>query len=388
MTRLFLVGLLLICGAAFGQEGQQRAEAAGHSLIGAPAPRMVLKTIDGETIDLGKLYGKKAVYLKFWATWCVPCREQMPHFEKTFESRGSDLEVIAINAGFNDSVEDVREYRKRLGIKMPIVIDDGTLGAALNLRVTPQHVVIGRDGRVEYVGHLANEQLEAALVAARGGSAGPAAAKLATAGSRRGTVDPALGGGGVESAQSGSRQGTGGTALAVSRSGHGASDPAMGGGAGGKSAATSSGLAVGDRAPEFSATALDGTRFGDKGPVVLVFLSPWCEPYLEKSRAAMSARCRDVRTQVEELARQHPDTRWLGVASGLWASPKDLSEYVTKYKVTIPLTLDESGALFNSFHVRKVPTVIAINGHGVIEQRIEGSDSTLATELSRIALVR
>jgi len=353
MTRLFLVGLLLICGAAFGQEGQQRAEAAGHSLIGAPAPRMVLKTIDGETIDLGKLYGKKAVYLKFWATWCVPCREQMPHFEKTFESRGSDLEVIAINAGFNDSVEDVREYRKRLGIKMPIVIDDGTLGAALNLRVTPQHVVIGRDGRVEYVGHLANEQLEAALVAARGGSAGPAAAKLTTAGSRRGTVDPALGGG-----------------------------------AGGKSAATSSGLAVGDRAPEFSATALDGTRFGDKGPVVLVFLSPWCESYLEKSRAAMSARCRDVRTQVEELARQHPDTRWLGVASGLWASPKDLSEYVTKYKVTIPLTLDESGALFNSFHVRKVPTVIAINGHGVIEQRIDGSDSTLATELSRIALVR
>ncbi len=189
MTRWLMVVFLLIGGAAFAQEGQQRAEAVGHTLIGSPAPRMVLKTIDGETIDLGKLYGKKAVYLKFWATWCVPCREQMPHFEKTFESRGSDLEVIAVNAGFNDSVEDVREYRKRLGIKMPIVIDDGTLGAALNLRVTPQHVVIGRDGRVQYVGHLANEPLEAALIAARGATTGAAAGKLVSTGLRRGLGD-------------------------------------------------------------------------------------------------------------------------------------------------------------------------------------------------------
>jgi peroxiredoxin len=368
MTRWLLVGLLLVCGGAWAQEGQQRAEAAGHNLIGAPAPRLVLKTIDGETIDLGKLYGKKAVYLKFWATWCVPCREQMPHFEKTFESRGSDLEVIAVNAGFNDSVEDVREYRKRLGIRMPIVIDDGTLGAALNLRVTPQHVVIGRDGRVQYVGHLANEPLEAALIAARGPTAGAAVGKLAAAGSQRKVSDATL-------------DGNGGSALAPGDSRHGGGDPAAAAGAG-------SDRGVGHPAPAFSASTLEGRTVGSSGPVVLVFLSPWCESYLETSRAAVSARCRDVRTQVEELARQHPDTRWLGVASGLWASQEDLSKYVTKYKVTIPLTLDESGALFNSFHVRKVPTVIAINGHGVIEQRIEGSDSELAAELSRVASVR
>lgn len=372
MTRWLLVGLLLVCGAACAQEGQQRAEAAGHSLIGSPAPRRVLKTIDGETIDLGKLYGKKAVYLKFWATWCVPCREQMPHFEKTFESRGSYLEVIAVNAGFNDSVEDVREYRKRLGIRMPIVIDDGTLGAALNLRVTPQHVVIGRDGRVQFVGHLVNEPLEAALIAARGATA---VGKLASTGSQRGMSDAAVNGsGGSASAQGGSRRGGG--------------DPAVAAGADRNTAMSGSDRGVGHPAPVFSASTLDGRPVGSTGPVVLVFLSPWCESYLEKSRAAVSARCRDVRTQVEELARQHPDTRWLGVASGLWASPDDLNEYVTKYQVTIPLTLDESGALFNSFHVRNVPTVIAINGHGVIEQRIEGSDSGLAAELSRVALVR
>ena len=148
-------------------DGQQLAIGAGQSLIGTAAPRLVLKTIDGETIDLGKLYGKQAVYLKLWATWCVPCRQQMPHFEHVYETAGPDLAVIAIDIGFNDSIDAIRLYRKRLGITMPIVMDDGRVGAALHLRVTPQHIVIGRDGRIEYVGHLADATLDAALVAAR-----------------------------------------------------------------------------------------------------------------------------------------------------------------------------------------------------------------------------
>src|SRR6202790_2848187 len=108
LCSLTALGVLLI-GATVSAEttGQQRAEAAGRGLVGSPAPRLVLKTIDGDTIDLGNLYGKKAVYLKFWATWCVPCREQMPHFERTYESEGSDVAVIAVNAGFNTSIPDL-----------------------------------------------------------------------------------------------------------------------------------------------------------------------------------------------------------------------------------------------------------------------------------------
>ncbi|MDE2219498.1 MAG: TlpA family protein disulfide reductase, partial [Gammaproteobacteria bacterium] len=160
--------------------GQEMALQAGHDLIGKPAPPLVLRTIDGATIDLGHLYGKQAVYLKFWATWCVPCREQMPHFERTYEAAGPDLAVIAIDTGFNDSLAEVLQYRQRLHLKMPIVLDDGAAGAAFNLRVTPQHVVIGRDGRVRYVGHLADAQLDAALLAART-EAAPANAHAAAA---------------------------------------------------------------------------------------------------------------------------------------------------------------------------------------------------------------
>ena len=339
---------MLVCAAAHAQvTGQQRAEAAGHDLVGSLAPRMVLKTIDGEAIDLSSLYGKKAVYLKFWATWCVPCREQMPHFERTYESEGSDLAVIAVNAGFNDSIEDVRTYRKQLGIKMPIVIDDGTLGAALNLRVTPQHVVIGRDGRIQYVGHLANDRLEAALQAAR---SSPATA-------------------------------------------------AAGGNDGSGTASTTPRYKTGDRAPPFSAKTLDGSQFDFQQPqhphatepgrpAVLVFLSPWCESYLETSRAAISAKCRDVRVQVDALAKQHPGVRWLGIASGIWATQEDLGKYQSTHQVTIPLTLDESGALFRTFQVRNVPTVIVINAHGRIDSRIEGSDPRLPAQLQAAMLTR
>lgn len=318
-----LIGVLLL-GTAAGAEtsGQQRAEAAGKGLVGSPAPRMVVKTIDGETIDLGSLYGKKAVYLKFWATWCGPCREQMPHFEHTYETAGPDLAVIAINAGFDDSLEEIQRYRRALGITMPIVLDDGKLGAAFNLRVTPQHIVIGRDGRIQYVGHLADARLDAALVAAR--QAGPASDAIGSEPTRVATEG---------------RQ-----------------------------------ISLGDPLPARSVTTLDGHVFplhvpGTSRPTVLVFLSPWCESYLATTRPTISASCRRTREQVSELADDH-HVRWLGIASGLWATPEELRKYRADYKVRIPLTLDESGALFRAFRVTDVPTVLIADAQGKVVQRL------------------
>ena len=65
----------------------------------------------------------------------------------------------------------MRDYRRQFNLNMPIAMDDGSLGAALNLRVTPQHVVVGRDGRILYVGHLDDDRLDAALRASRRPSA-------------------------------------------------------------------------------------------------------------------------------------------------------------------------------------------------------------------------
>lgn len=335
MTRLVLAILFVLAGApAWASEGESRAQAAGRGLLGTAAPPLKLTTIDGDVIDLGALYGNKAVYLKFWGTWCVPCREQMPHFERVHQSAGSDLVVIAINAGFNDTADAVRDFRREHGITMPVVIDDGSVAQAFNLRVTPQHVVIGRDGRIQYVGHAANEQLDAALVAARALPAAPAR-----------TVAPR-----------------------------------------GKPAEPGQGTV--DTLPDFTATTLDGKVFrsrvaGDERVTAFVFFSPWCESYLASSRPAMSASCRAAREEVAKLARD-PRIRWLGIGSGLWATADDVRAYQRKHEIAIPLTLDESGELFRRFRVMHVPTVVLADAQGRIVRRIEGSATTLAAEVRAV----
>ena len=337
------VAVLFAATAAAQPTGQERAEAAGRGLVGGPAPALVVRTIDGESIDLGSLYGKQAVYLKFWATWCGPCRAQMPHFKQVYETAGTGLAVIGVDTGFNDSLADVRAAIGELGLEMPTVIDDGRLSAALNLRVTPQHVVIGRDGRIAYVGHLADEKLDAALRAAQSTAGG--------AGGRAVAAAPA----------------------AIER------------------------FRIGDTLPGFSATTLDGSAVrlrdaSERRPTALVFLSPWCETYYATARPAVSrpgrpalaASCREVREQVAALADRTAGVRWLGVSSGLWSTPDELREYETEHAPGIPLMLDESGTWFRAFGVMRVPTIVLADAGGKIVRRVEGFDEDLERELAQL----
>lgn len=332
---LAAVGLMAAATSAWPSTGQERAEMAGQGLVGSPAPPMVVRTIDGQEIDLARLYGRTGVYLKFWATWCVPCREQMPHFERTYQKAGRDLTVIAVNAGFDDTIDDVRRYRRAVGLTMPIVIDDGRLAAAFNLRVTPQHVVIGRDGRIQYVGHLADARLDSALQAARRPAAPVAAAADAP------------------------------------------KEPSP--------------IAVNEFLPDVSPRTVDGTLFAlhdanDRRPTVLVFLSPWCESYLATSRPAIAAKCRAMRLQADELAK-NGRARWIGIASGLWATPEELASYRTDHAVSIPLTLDASGALFRRFGVMKVPTVLVADVDGRLVGRLDEPGHGMDARLKALAAV-
>src|SRR5690242_15936838 len=79
------------------------------ALVGHRAPAVTLELLDGTHVDLAPLLGQRPIYLKFWATWCVPCREQMPHLEATFRAHGDRLAVFAVDVGVNDPIENVRE---------------------------------------------------------------------------------------------------------------------------------------------------------------------------------------------------------------------------------------------------------------------------------------
>jgi hypothetical protein len=108
---------------------------------------------------------------------------------------------------------------------------------------------------------------------------------------------------------------------------------------------------------------------------VLVFLSPWCESYLSSTRPQVAGACRAAREQVASLA-PGSHARWLGVASGLWATQDDLAKYQKNYGVHIPLTLDDSGTMFREFRVNDVPTVIVADAQGRVLRRVEPGESS------------
>lgn len=297
------------CGAA--DDGASRAAQAGRPLIGQPAPAAVLRTLDGGSIDLAARYGRKPVYLKFWATWCAPCLQQMPGFERIHRQYGKRIDVIAVNVGFSDTEADVRAYRTRHGLKMPIALDDGSLGRRLNLRVTPQHVLIGADGRIAYVGHLDDAALHAALDRAAAAPAQP------------GALAPQA------------------QAARVFRVGDKVEGVDLPGGAAGK-------------------------------PRALVFFSPWCETYLRASRPATAQACRRVREDATRLMKRG-GVDWLAVAAPLWTAPDELAAYARAHPGTPPLALDRDGAAFAAFGIRAIPSVVLVDADGRVA-RVLGPD--------------
>src|SRR6201999_3922961 len=142
-------------------------------LVGKPAPALTLKSIDGKLINLSDLYGKRPVYLKLWATYCIPCRVQMPGLRKIFASYGDEMTIIAVNAGVGDDVGKVKQFAQANDLRMRVVIDDGRLGEWIGMKATPVHLVIGRDGRVIFAGHQDGPTLDAALKQALASKAAP-----------------------------------------------------------------------------------------------------------------------------------------------------------------------------------------------------------------------
>lgn len=125
-------------------------------LLNIPMP-----LISGEQVSLATYNEKKPVYIKFWATWCQPCRKEMPHFEHVQQEYGESVEVIGINLGINDDIKAVEDTIKEFGLTMPMVIDkSGDLAQAFRLIGTPYHLLFDRNMNLVHQGHKANESLD------------------------------------------------------------------------------------------------------------------------------------------------------------------------------------------------------------------------------------
>ncbi len=120
-----------------------------------------LSTLTGGTTSLNDIKDNKPVYLKFWATWCQPCRKQMPHFQAAYEKYANDISFIAVNIGINDSPQAITKTIDEFNLTMPIAIDkSGQLFQAFNGVATPYHVLLDSKGNVIFKGNEASKQLD------------------------------------------------------------------------------------------------------------------------------------------------------------------------------------------------------------------------------------
>ncbi len=105
-----------------------------------------LTTYDGRRLSLGDLDGQ-AVVLSFWATWCVPCRTEMPYFESTHR-KYKDRGVVFVGVAVAEDPEASKSFLRELDITYPNGPDDSQISRRYGVAGLPTTVFIGRDGKV------------------------------------------------------------------------------------------------------------------------------------------------------------------------------------------------------------------------------------------------
>lgn len=120
------------------------------------APDFTLRSMRGPNLRLQEQRGR-VVLVNFWATWCGPCRQEMPQLNKLYEKyRSAGFELLSVN--IDDDARHAADVAARMGLKFPVLLDtDKAVSRLYDLGTMPSTVLIDRDGRVRYLhrGYLA-----------------------------------------------------------------------------------------------------------------------------------------------------------------------------------------------------------------------------------------
>ena len=145
--------LLLVLGAVLALAATQTFAQAGFDVqpwpASKPAPQLAGFDAAGKALALTSLRGQ-AVVINFWASWCEPCREEMPSLAQLARAHTGKLHVLAVN--YKESPVAVAQFVATTDLELPTLRDpDGALARAWGIRVFPSTVLIGADGRVRSV---------------------------------------------------------------------------------------------------------------------------------------------------------------------------------------------------------------------------------------------
>lgn len=123
---------------------------AASKKIDGPAPDFVLKTDSGENLRLEEQRGD-VILLNFWASWCGPCRQEMPILEELHQRyERAGFKVLGINV--EQDLEAAKRYLSKVDVSFPILYDPTSIaGEAYNVDAMPTTIMIDRDGNMRYL---------------------------------------------------------------------------------------------------------------------------------------------------------------------------------------------------------------------------------------------
>ena len=157
----FVVAIMLY----FGYHQARRSATSARLTQATVAPDFSLESLDGKSIRLSDLRGK-AVLLNFWATWCGPCKIEMPWFVDLQNQYGAQgLQIVGV-AMDDASKEDIAKFAKDMGVNYPVLIGKDSVGDEYGgVNALPQSFLIARDGKVvdKIVGLRGKSEIEDAI---------------------------------------------------------------------------------------------------------------------------------------------------------------------------------------------------------------------------------
>jgi peroxiredoxin len=125
---------------------------AGNIAAGVPAPGFQLQSMSGKPLALSDLKGQ-VVLINFWASWCGPCRQEMPILEQLYRSyQAAGFTLVGVNV--EPSLGDARKFLKDTPVSFPILFDpESKVSKLYEVSGMPSTIIVDRNGVVRYVHH-------------------------------------------------------------------------------------------------------------------------------------------------------------------------------------------------------------------------------------------